>query len=324
MRVTENTNYGTVRDSISRSKGRMENLQLQSSTLKKVNQPSDDPIGSAKILELRTDKVTNDQFMTSSKMAEMFLNNTDHALSDLADLILRAKEIAINQSSGPSSSESTRLGVAEEVSQLYQQAISTGNRRIGDRYLFGGYKNHIPPVSPDGKYSGDDGQIMIEISKDVFVAMNVTGYDAFNTRPDLVKKEVYGPDGTPVRAPASNNEPSTNSAGNVNVFGVLQDLRIALLTGNMQGIQSSLDQLDDMHTKLVSLRAKVGSRVSGIQSTNTALERHNLTNATLNSAIEDADMVQVMGDLAKEETVFRSSLQSSRRLIQPTLMDFLK
>lgn len=330
MRVTENTNYNTVRDSITRSKGRMENLQLQSSTLKRVNQPSDDPIGGAKILELRTDKVTNEQFQTSARMAEMFLNNTDHALEDLSNLILRAKEIAINQSSGPSSSDSTRLGVAEEVTQLYQQAVSTGNRRIGDRYLFGGYKNHVPPVNENGEYLGDEGQIMIEISKDVFVAMNVMGVDAFNTRPDLAKKtqEQEGYDSSDShqrRGPASDlRDPATVTAENVNVFGVLRDLRISLLTGNMQGIQSTLDRLDDMHTKLVSLRAKVGSRVAGIQSTTQALERHNLTNASLNSALEDADMVQVMGDLAKEETVFRSSLQSSRRLIQPTLMDFLK
>jgi flagellar hook-associated protein 3 FlgL len=55
MRITENSNYNLVRDGIQRSKERMENLQLQSATLKKLNYPSDDPIGAAKILELRTD-----------------------------------------------------------------------------------------------------------------------------------------------------------------------------------------------------------------------------------------------------------------------------
>jgi hypothetical protein len=35
-------------------------------------------------------------------------------------------------------------------------------------------------------------------------------------------------------------------------------------------------------------------------------------------------MAQVVSDLAKEETVFRTALQSSNKLLQPTLMDFLK
>ena len=55
-----------------------------------------------------------------------------------------------------------------------------------------------------------------------------------------------------------------------------------------------------------------------------SLERHNITNAELTSSIEDADMARVVSDLAKEETVFRSALQSSSKLVQPTLMEFLR
>ena len=42
------------------------------------------------------------------------------------------------------------------------------------------------------------------------------------------------------------------------------------------------------------------------------------------STIEDADMVAVMSDLAKEEAVYKNALSSSKRLIQPSLMDFLR
>src|SRR3954464_4130218 len=114
MRVTDNSTYGVVRDSIQRSRERMENLQGQSATLKKLNTPSDDPIGAAKVLEIRTEKVNNEQYQMNAKMAESFLSNTDQALSEMTDIIGRAKEIAINQSSGASSNEDTRLGVAEE------------------------------------------------------------------------------------------------------------------------------------------------------------------------------------------------------------------
>jgi len=57
LRVTENSNYDLVRESMRRSKQKMEALQVQSSTLKRVNQPSDDPVGCAKILEIRTQKL---------------------------------------------------------------------------------------------------------------------------------------------------------------------------------------------------------------------------------------------------------------------------
>ncbi len=319
MRVTENSNYDVIRDSIRRSRERMEELQHQSSTLKKINQPSDDPIGASKILELRTDKVNNDQYQMNSKLAEAFLNNTDHALADLTEIVLRAKEIAINQSSAASSSDETRLGVAEEVTQLFKQAIVVANRRIGERYLFGGYKTQNPPVDPEGKYLGDSGQMMVEISSNVFISMNIPGEEAFNTHPQLAtqKQSQYS------EQSMSRGE-SAEKLENVNLFDELQDFRIGLLTGNMEAIRSTLDRFDQIYSKIVATRSKVGSRTQGVQSTSQAIDRHNITNSMLGSALEDADMAQVVSDLGKEETVFRSSLASSKRLIQPTLLDFLK
>lgn len=330
MRVTDNTNYNVVRDGIQRSRERMQNYQQQTSTLRRLNTPSDDPVGAAKVLELRTDKVINDQYQMNAKQAETFLMNSDHALSDLAELVMRAKEIAINQSSGPSSNEESRLGVAEEVSQLFLQAVSTANRRIGDRYVFGGYKTTKPPINAEGDYVGDDGQMMVEVAKDVYVTMNVSGNEAFNTHPTPIKNKgeeegpMYGPDGRKLASVKKEDEEAEPPKENVNVFNELSHLRIALLSGDMEGIRSTLERLDAIHTRLTSVRSKLGSRLQGLQNSVQAMERHNVTNAGLSSSLEDADMAVVMSDLAKEETVFKSSLATSRRLMQPTLLDFLR
>jgi flagellar hook-associated protein 3 FlgL len=338
MRVTDNSTYGVVRDSIQRSRERMENLQTQSATLKKLNTPSDDPIGAAKVLEIRTEKVNNDQYSMNSKMAETFLSNSDQALSELSEIVARAKEIAINQASGASSNEDTRLGVAEEVTQLYQQAVATANRRIGERFLFGGFKTQKAPVTAEGRYVGDNGQMMVEVAKDVFISMNIPGIEAFNTNPKRAPEDPPKDPDTQSRvnrSPAgyarSSDEPIesgklSDEAGpeNVNVFDEIQDLRIGLLTGDLDQIRGTLERLDQIYGKLVATRAKIGSRLQGLQNTAQAIERHNLVNAQLSSNLEDADMAQVVSDLAKEETVFRSALGSSHKLIQPTLLDFLK
>jgi flagellar hook-associated protein 3 FlgL len=325
MRVTENTNFGVVRDSISRSKGRMENLQVQSATLKKVNTPSDDPVGSAKILEVRTEKAINDQFTSNAKMVETFLSNTDHALGELSDIVARAKEIAVGQSSMASSNEDTRLGVVEEVTQLFQASVAAANRRIGDRYIFGGYKTHRPPIDHEGRYVGDDGQIMIEIGRDAFIAMNIAGLEAFNTNPKSSEdgRKLYGEDVN--RVPAGSPGLSGDEHGqNINVFDELQNFRIALLTGDIEGIRNTLERFDEIHGRLVATRSKIGSRMMGLQNSIGSLERQNVTNANLVSTLEDADVAQAMSDLTKEESILKSSLQASKRLIQPTLMDFLR
>ena len=348
MRVTEGTNYDTIRNSIQRSKGRMEKLQVQSSTLRKVNAPSDDPVGSAKIMEIRTDKMDNEQYQSNAKMAETFLESSDHALGDLAEVILRAKEIAIGQASSASSNDETRLGVAEEISQLIRHAVATANWKIGDRHLFGGYKTHEVPIGPEGEYKGDDGQMMVEVAKDVFVTMNTPGIEAFNTYPETAKRQAGYPErdaeferekaektGKPGREPAvlknSERTPLRTEIDeehgyheNVNLFQELQSLRIGLLTGDLESIRSTLDRFDQIHGQVTATRAKLGSRLAGLRATHQAIERHNLTAAELSSSLEDADMAQVVSDLAKEETVFRSALSSSQKLIQPPLLDFIR
>jgi flagellar hook-associated protein 3 FlgL len=325
MRVTDNTNYGVVRDSISRSRGRMENLQMESATLKKLNRPSDDPVGAAKVLEVRTDKVNNEQFQVNAKLAQAYLDNTDHALEDLSEIVMRAKEIAINQSSNASSTPESRLGVSEEVSQLFQRAVATGNRRIGDRYIFGGFKTTAAPVDAEGNYRGDDGEVMIEVGREVFIGANVPGHEVFNTNPES-SADGRGLKGNPEAGVNRrlSSEGTESGPQNANLFQQLKALRTGLLTGDIETVRGTLDAFDDLLGKVISTRSKIGARIQSIEGNMTALDRHNITNAQLTSSIEDADMTQVVSDLAKEETVFKSSLASSKHLIQPTLLDFLR
>ncbi len=328
MRVSDNTNFGVVRDSITRAKSRMENLQGETATLKKLNRPSDDPVGAAKVLEVRTDKVNNEQFQVNARLANAFLDNTDHALEDISEIVMRAKEIAIGQSSNASSTPESRYGVAEEVSQLFQRAVATGNRRIGDRYIFGGFKTTQSPVDADGNYHGDEGEMMVEIGREVFIGANLPGHEVFNTNPNgsADMRRIRQEKGDESAAGPSRRLASESQEGpqNTNLFQQLKALRTGLLTGDMETIRGSLDAFDDLLGKVISLRSKVGSRVQSIAGNMSALERHNITNAQLTSNIEDADMTRVVSDLAKEETVFKSSLASSKHLIQPTLLDFLR
>ena len=327
MRVSENTNFDLVRETLQRSKGRMEHLQNQSSTLRKLNSPSDDPVAAAKVLEIRTDKVNNEQYQVSAKLAEAFLSNSEQAVSELADIVVRAKEIAIQQSSSASSNDDTRVAVAEEVAQMFQQAINVANRRVGERYLFGGYKTNTPPVTEDGKYIGDNGQMTVEIGRDVFVSMNVPGNEIFNSDRKMESKGTQPEDlyEKPTRAPASaDNYGDAPKKQNVNIFEEIMNLRIGLLTGDVDTIRNTLDRFDQIYSNLNATRARVGSRINGIQNISQSLDRQKITQAQLSSHLEDADMAQVVSDLAKEEAVFRSALQSSQKLIQPSLLDFLK
>ncbi len=339
MRVTENSTHGVVRDSLHRSRSRMSNLQKENATLKRINTPSDDPTGNIKLMSIRNETTENSQFEANSNLAKTFLNYTDSALEEVTNLLMRAKDLALGQSNTAANSQESRLMVAEEVRNLIDQMHSVANRRLGERYIFAGYKTNDQPFDGEGNFLGDDGKIMVEVQKDVFVGMNLPGREVFNggmPRPEraiastgteeikegntLLKKGVGDPPPEGAREIAAD---SGNKASE-DLFRTLDALRIGLMTNDVDMIRSSLEPLDRLRDRVVTARAQVGSRIQGIENSMQNMARAQVFNSELSSSIEDADLIQVVSDMAKEETVLRASLQASNKLVQPTLLDFLR
>jgi flagellar hook-associated protein 3 FlgL len=310
----------------------MERLQIQNSTQKKLLGPSDDPAANAKIMDIRTQTTVNAQFEANAELAKNRLHMTDQALGELYDLFVRAKEIAISQSSDASASPDSRMGVAQEVSALYQQLVSVANRRVGQQYLFSGFKTLTSPYSALGEYRGDNGEIPVEVQKDVFVAVNLPGPEVFMTKRFLPGEEARSPaavDKTDQSVDGKNNAPpierqNGRPAEIINSFHELDALRVGLLTNDTATIRDTMERLDEMIRSVITLRAKISSRVSGLEASVGATQRTDMQNAELATNLEDADYAQLWSDMAKEETVLRSSLQVAQKLIQPTLLEFLR
>jgi flagellar hook-associated protein 3 FlgL len=319
MRVTENSTMGVVRDSLNRSRLRMADLEKQNASLKRLNAPSDDPAGNVKLMSIRNESLDNTQFEKNSNLAKTFLNFSDSSLDELNGLMIRAKELALGQSSAAANGPESRKMVAEEIQNLLEQTKAISNRRLGDRYIFGGYKTNVQPFDDEGKYFGDDGNIMVEVQKDVFVGMNMPGQDIFIGKPKADQKRDPAQVTTPELAMQQ-----TAAAPSENIFRTLDGLRVGLLTNNIDMIRSTLEPLDAISSRIVSARAQLGSRVGGIDAAISNMSRAGVFNAELQSSIEDADLIQVVSDMAKEETVLKASLSASSKLIQPTLLDFLR
>ena len=162
MRVSNNMNYEQVKGNIGKNRSEMAELQNQAASMKRITKPSDDPVGTARMLGIRTDKVVTEQHMKNLEMSKTFLNYSDSALGELTDLLAKAKELAIAQATDAGTNVQTRMAVATEVDQMFKDAISVGNSKFGERYIFGGYKTTHSPFDHEGNYHGDDGSIQIE------------------------------------------------------------------------------------------------------------------------------------------------------------------
>ena len=116
---------------------------------KRINQASDDPAASMNIMNADSSLRALEQDQTNVKRASDRIDMEDQVLSQLGDLITRAKELAVSQSSG-TASDSTRTIANAEVKQLFQQMVDLGNTKFGSEYLFGGDQSATAPFSASG------------------------------------------------------------------------------------------------------------------------------------------------------------------------------
>ena len=319
MRVTENSVRNTVESTLQNSRQRMDALQRQASTLKRINKPSDDPVGNLKLMRIRDEMLNNEQYSKNASMASTFLNYTDTSMMELLEIVNRAKELTIQMASSAANGPESRAMVAEEIGTMRQQLLAMSNRRIGDRYLFSGFKTRTQPFDDQGAYFGDAGEMMVEVGKDIFVSMNVSGEEVFLGRSASNKSPTdlatVTQDGIPVKQ---------GFVGDGDIFRTIDTLYLALMTNDSEQIQGLLEPLDEIQKRVIGLRAMVSSRVGGINSAGEGMAIRNVYNAEIQSRVEDADLIKVVSDIAKEETTLKASLAASQKLIQPSLLDFLR
>ncbi len=368
MRIADKMNYEQVTSNLGRNRTEMADLQNQAALQKKVTKPSDDPLGATRILGMRTEVNGNNQYMKSISNAKAFLEYSEESLGALSDALVRAKELAINQANDASAGPKTRELVASEVTQLHSQAIQIGNRKLGDRFLFGGYRTQAAPFDQDGNYHGDNGLMEVIIDKEAKLAMNIPGNLVFlgrglkapatgnpdpmslesmpQTEPHLRPVHEHKPQSTPdyelppttIRAPASEKPMESSeeitrkqaelerklSDRGIDVFSVLKGFETALKTNDKPAIQESIDKIDTAIEQVVLARAELGSRVGTLNATSDSLSKGTIDAKTMSSNIEDADTFQLVSDINKAESTLKATLATSGKLIQPSLLDFIR
>ena len=360
MRIADKMQFNQVQQNTTKNRSEMYDLQNQAATQKRINKPSDDPLASTRVLGARTEERGNTQFIKNINNAKSFLEFTDQSLSELGDIMIRAKELAVGQASDAGASEETRQVTGLEVNQILSQAIQIGNRKLGDRFIFGGYQTQSTPFDRSGNYAGDDGDMKIQTHKDAFITMNLPGSKVFLGKgfsgDGLLRPRVDSPktvddlnelltdekknkelnkkiedDYIQMRAPAAvgkagqigTKDPITERSG-VNIFQVLSGLEISLRTNDKAGIQSALDTLDQAISQVVLSRSEVGSRIMAVNNSTESLQKAVVDNKILASQLEDADVYQVVSDINRTDSALKATLEVSPKLIQTSLLDFLR
>jgi flagellar hook-associated protein 3 FlgL len=305
MRITNNMLINNMIKYIGNNLTRMDKLQAQLATGKKIQVPSDDPVVAARALKLRTDVAELQQYQRNLKDAQSWLEMTESALSDINDILQRVREIIVG-SDGIESPEDLQA-TKNELIQLRTQLINIGNSAYAGRYIFTGFKTDRKLFNDDGTFAVDVSnteQIFYQIGLADSININVLGGDLFNNGADIAPGDV-----------------DTNPG---KLIQDMNDLIQAFDDADYGAISSMAKNFSDNLDNVLRLRADAGARINRLELTANRMLNDTTNFTRLMSENENVDMTETIMNLKNEENVYRASLAGGARIIMPSLIDFLR
>lgn len=152
MRVTTQMTINSFVTNLNDKSEQLLKLQEMISSGKRITSSSEDPMAMSKILSYRKTLCAIGQYSRNIAHGKSWLSTASSTLGQVDELLIRAKELAVSQATETSSPE-TRLAVAEEIKNIYDQLIQLASTEVGGSYIFGGYQTDTSPFTRDDDYN---------------------------------------------------------------------------------------------------------------------------------------------------------------------------
>lgn len=182
MRVSTSGTYQRGLGLMQQLQSALNRTQQQISSGRRILNPSDDPIASARSIEINETLSRLTQFDRNGVMVQNRLHHEESALGDMNNVLQRVRELALQANNATQSNESRAL-IAVEMRQRLDQLVQLSNQQDGSgRYLFSGNMDDTVPVSRNGSsysYNGDQGQRLIQIAESRQIPDGDPGSDLF-------------------------------------------------------------------------------------------------------------------------------------------------
>jgi flagellar hook-associated protein 3 FlgL len=284
---------GNMQRYLSRSYERLGDIQEKLMTGKKIVRPSDDTVVAMKGMTYRSNLTEIEQYQRNLSEAFTWIENSDSALEHATSVLHRARELIVQIKNGTYSAED-RQAVKKEIEQLKEDLVSIANTQVAGKYIFNGTDISSQPVNPATATPtgtpGRNASFTVEVTKGVYLPVNVNPDNVFD----------------------------------VALFNTFKNIEADLQVNNDANLDQYLSDLTQHLGKIVDERAELGARMNRLELVQERLSKQEVIANENISDNEDADMERIITDLKTQESVHRAVLGVGARIIQPTLLDFLR
>ncbi|MUK90803.1 flagellar hook-associated protein FlgL [Ornithinibacillus sp. L9] len=293
MRVTQGMLSNNMLKNLSNSYSNLGTYMDQLSTGKKINRPSDDPVIAMKGMNYRSQLIEVEQHIRNTNEVHNWMDSSDAALDKATQALQKLRELAVQASNDTYGAEE-RKNIMAEAEQIKEHLVEIANTKVNGKYIFNGADTNVKPIDGDANaVEFNTETVLIEVANGTKLQANVNA------------EKVFG------------NADS-------NVFQDIDSFITALGDNNQENIQQSLDQFDNNINNVVNARADLGARMNRLELVENRLAEQEVIATQMMSKNEDIDYEKVITNLITQESVHRAALSAGSRIIQPSLLDFLR
>ncbi len=330
MRITNAMINNNLLFNVQNNLERMSKNMKHLNSGKMVNKPSDNPIATAKILRYNTDLSEVEQYKKNVRDATSNLEITETSIAEIGDLVQRARELAVQAANDTNSPEDLQK-IGHELEQLTKHLVTAGNFNFAGRYIFSGYNTEQPLLNDDGslnpvlgvenKKATEVDKLQILIGTRESIAYSTHGIQVFGEAADfdIIK---FGADGQPVKDASGAFVKETKKFPAL--IGEMRQFANALKVGDKGSPSKYLELVDNSIDRLLVERADIGARVNRLELVNQRLNDNEMSFTELLSHAQDTDMAAEIMTFKNSENIYRAALSTGAKVIQPTLLDFLR
>ena len=184
-RISDLSFTNTYLNNLNVLKNQLSQLNIQISTGKKINKPSDSPTGTTQILRMNKQISQIDTFSNNIQNSLSFANETSFAMESIQSEVV---SILTNLTSVQNAANTDLSSFADQVDLSLQSILNSANSEYDGKYLFSGTDQSAKPFgyTSDNKYievklNDVSGTQKVRISSNILQKINMTGQEIFGT-----------------------------------------------------------------------------------------------------------------------------------------------
>lgn len=166
--------------------GELAELDEKIASGKKLIKPSDDPVGSVRVISMSSELAAYEQYKRNIDLARAQISQEETVMSQAGNTLQRVRELLV-QANNDTLDDSNRRAIATEIDSLNDDLMALANTRDATgEYLFGGFQAETAPFSKNGgtfQYNGDQGQRLVRIGTTARIESRDNGFKVFQQVP---------------------------------------------------------------------------------------------------------------------------------------------